>query len=234
MPSLLTIKDNPILFHNNAKSIISSILLRDLIPFFNIKNSVLLEKLIGYIFSNIGNMFSANNIKEYFINNKIYKTISQNTVEKYLNYLVDGFILCKCLRYDIRGKKKLKTLYKMYVTDTGLKNSYLEQRTYTNIGDNIENVVYIELLRRGYSVYYGTFQYKDNVKKTTVIKEIDFVCINNEEIWYIQVADNISSQSVMERELSPFSSIKDGYKLLLNNSGVNTMIDGVKIMDVQK
>jgi predicted AAA+ superfamily ATPase len=234
MPGMISLKDNQIAFQTNAKSIIESILSRDLIPYFNIRNTRLIEKLVNYIFSNIGNVFSSVNIKNYFINNNIYKTISINTIEKYLSYLMDGYILDKCSRYDVKGKEKLKTLYKFYATDQGLKNSIIDQKINTGIGDNIENIVYIELLRRGYITNYGTFQYKDSINKTTVIKEIDFICQNKEQNLYIQVSNDITIESVLKRELDPFKNIHDGRKILINNSGINTMINGVEIIEIKK
>ncbi|MDR2567841.1 MAG: ATP-binding protein [Mycoplasmataceae bacterium] len=234
MPGLISLKDNQVIFQSNASSIVNSILTRDLIPFFNITNTRLIEKLLSYVFSNIGNSFSALNVKNYFISNNIYKTIAVQTIEKYLQYLADGFLLLKCLRYDIKGKEKLKTLYKLYTTDQGIKNSLIQQKINTGIGDNIENIVYVELLRRGYVVNYGTFQYKDGVKKTTVIKEIDFVCQKQNETLYIQVANDISNDSALNRELEPFKNIRDGRKILINNSEINTMIDGVEIKEIKK
>jgi predicted AAA+ superfamily ATPase len=233
MPGLISLNEEKA-FQSNVKSIIDSILNRDLIPYFDIKNTALIEKLIKYVFSNIGNVFSALNIKNYFLTNRIYKTISTQTIEKYLNYLIDGYILLKCDRYDIKGKENLKTLYKFYVTDVGMKNSLIRQKINEGRGDNLENIVYLDLLRRHYCVNYGTFQYKDSFLKTTVIKEIDFVCQNPETTLYIQVCDDISKESVLNRELEPFKSIKDGRKILLNNSEINSMIDGVEIIEIKK
>ena len=147
------------------------------------------------------------------------RKISNHTVENYLSALVDSFILYKADRYDIKGKQYLETQEKYYIADIGLRYFILGSK-YTDMGHILENVVYLELIRRGYKVYIG--------KLNTL--EIDFVAEKNGEIEYYQVAQTVMDSNTLKRELTPLNSIKDHYvKYLITMDNIpNTNHNGIK------
>jgi predicted AAA+ superfamily ATPase len=234
LPGVLAFYQNQDFKEVSTNGIIESILNRDLIPHFKIKNVPLLRKLFEFALDNIGKEFSPNNIANFLQSNKLVKTISTKTIDNYLSYLADGFLLHKSTRYNIKGKMILKTLYKYYTTDLGIRNVYLSKSYLQDAGKQLENIVCLELLRRYTKVNTGMYQYTDIKNKTTLTNEVDFVCRNNSEVVYIQVCEDISKEEVLQRELFILRKINNGKKLLLNNNGINTVIDGIDIVDVTK
>lgn len=178
--------------------IYDSIVLKDIAARKRIADITMLDSVIRYMFDNIGNMFSSTKIANAMTSNG--RNISVHTVESYLSALKESFILYKVGRYDVKGKQHLSTGAKYYLADIGLRY-YLLGTKRADMGHILENIVYLELLRRGYEVYIG------KVGQT----EVDFIAINSFGEEYYQVAYTVSGNDskTLERELYPLESIKD-------------------------
>ena len=209
--------------YDYIKEIINVLLLKDIIKKYKIRNETLFNDIFLYLVNNISNITSANNIAEYCISNN--RKIDHKTVNNYISYLCNAYAFYKIKRYDIRGKKYLKSNEKYYLTDHAIRYALLGTKELDR-GRLIKNIVALELLRRFDEIYVGIL-YKT---------EIDFVVINRDEKIYIQVCDNISNNSTLERELSPLLKIKDGYKkvILANTQQPKYSIEGVSIVDISR
>ena len=184
------------------RDVYKTILTRDLVQKFSLPDTRVLERLAEYMMDNSGNPNSANNIANVLDANE--EPTNHVTIGRYMSHLRDAFVFYEARRYDIRGKKYLTTQAKHYVCDTGMRYAVLGTRN-MDWGRMYEGMVFLELMRRGYEVYVGKL-YK---------KEIDFVAKRGSELVYIQVSDDISTESTLERELSPLLSIKDAYPKVL-------------------
>lgn len=178
------------------KDLLDSIILKDVIKNNKINDIDLLYRLIDYIIENMGCTFSANSIAKFLKHEN--RTTSTGTIINYLTYLTNAFILYKCNREDIVGKKRLAIMEKYYLTDTGF---YPISSYNKNIGQKLENIVYLELKRRNYEITIGKL--KD--------LEIDFICRKGKKIIYIQVSQSIIDPSTQEREFKPLEKIRDNY-----------------------
>ena len=176
--------------------IYTSIVLKDIVTRKKIGDVAMLESIIRFMFDNIGNPVSATKIANALTSSG--RKMSVNTVESYLSALVDSFVLYKVTRYDIKGKQYLATGGKYYLADVGLRY-YLLGSKKADRGHILENVVYLELLRRGYEVHIG------KVGST----EVDFIAIGEEGEEYYQVAYSVQDDATLERELKPLESISD-------------------------
>lgn len=197
--------------------IYSTVVLKDIIARKNINDVFMLESIIRFMFHNIGNLCSIKKIADTMTSDG--RKITSPTVENYLSALVDSYILYKVRRYDIKGKQYLKTGEKYYVVDIGLRY-YLLGTKKVDMGHILENIIYLELLRRGYEIYIG------KVGST----EVDFIAINDEGIEYYQVALTVHDEKTLERELYPLNSISDHnpkYLLTLDNDPI-TSHNGIK------
>jgi predicted AAA+ superfamily ATPase len=205
------------------KNVYTSLIKRDLVDRYNIEDISLLDTLTEFLMDNISNLTTANNISNIF-NKKKIKT-NHVTIGKYIKYLCNAFMFYKVKRYDIRGKKHLEINDKYYLSDLSFRYSMLGVRN-MDYGRAYENIVAIELLRRGYDVYVGKLYEK----------EIDFIALKGSEKIYIQVSDNISREETLKRELAPLISIKDAYPkiILANTTYPMTIKDGVKIFDLAR
>lgn len=202
LPYLLSENDN----RNKVeylKMICDTVVGKDIIERHGIKQENVFEAVIGFLCSNIGSYVSANKIADTLKSNG-YSKISHETVGNYLEYICDAYLFYRAQRYDIKGKQYLQTLNKYYVCDLGIRNSKLNYRQ-IEITHSLENVVYLDLIRRGYVVDVG----KNNNK------EIDFVARNDKDLFYIQVAYTISDPSKNEQEVSSFYGLDDGYKKIV-------------------
>ena len=183
--------------------LIDTVATKDIIERYNIRNETIFYAVIDLLCSSIGSYVSPNKIANTLISNG-FKTVDNDAVSNYLKYLCDAFLFYKAVRYDLKGKEYLKTLNKYYVCDLGLRNQKLGYRQ-IEMTHIIENVVYLELLRRNYQVDIGK-------NKNS---EIDFVVRTDEDLYYIQVSLAIENGDTLKRELQAFVGLDDGYKKIL-------------------
>lgn len=197
--------------------IYSSVILRDTVQRYKIRDLELLERIIKYAFDNVGNTFSGKNVADFFKNQQ--RKIDINTVYNYLNALEGAYILHRVSRYDIKGKEILKTQEKFYVGDVSLLYATMGFRS-RMISGILENIVFLELKRRGFQVYIGKLD----------TKEIDFVAERQGEKIYVQVAYKLESEQTIEREFGALLSIDDQYPkyVVTMDSLWKDSIDGVK------
>lgn len=206
--------------YDYIKDVFETLIVRDIRQKYSIKNPQLMDRLADYLMDNISNLTSARNIADTLTENK--DLINHKTIGKYIQYLCNAFAFYKVRRYDIKGKKYLSSNDKYYLSDHTFRYAKLGTKN-MDYGRMLENVVAIELLRRGYEVYAGVL-YK---------KEIDFVAIKRNEKLYIQVSDSISEPKTFEREVGPLLQIKDAYpKLLVTRTRHDEyQYEGVRIVD---
>ena len=203
------------------EDVFNTLILRDIKQKYNIRNIDILNNLSNYLIDNISNLTSSNNITNYLNSNKI--EITDKTIKNYIDYLCNSFAFYKIKRYDIKGKKYLSTQDKYYLADHSIKYATLGTSN-MDYGRTYENIVAIELLRRGYELYVGTL-YK---------KEIDFIAQKRNEKIYIQVADNIDYQDTLKREAEPLLQIKDAYPkiIIARTKHENYQYEGIQIYDI--
>lgn len=180
----------------------NTIIVKDIGTRMNISDTMMLESITRFVFDNIGSVLSTKKIADTMTSNG--RKIDAKTVEKYLSGLIDSFIVYQAKRYNIRGKQYLKTLEKYYVVDIGMRY-YLLGTSNSDVGHILENVIYLELLRRGYEVYVGKV---DEL-------EVDFVVKDGKRTTYIQVAATVRDKKTLARELEPLSRIHDHYTKVL-------------------
>lgn len=180
------------------QNIFSTVILKDIITRKGFKDTMMLESVIRFVFDNIGSQMSTKSIADAMTSNG--RKIDSRTVERYLYALEESFVVYRAQRFDLKGKELLKTLGKYYIVDPGLRMMLLGNRKY-DTGHVLENVVYLELLRRYNKVYIGKI---DNM-------EVDFVCTNENETVYYQVAATTREESTLERELKPLNKLRDHY-----------------------
>lgn len=157
------------------------------------------KSILRFLFDNIGNQLSSKKIADTLTSNG--RKIDAKTVEKYINALIESYIIYQANRYNIKGKEYLKTLEKYYIVDIGLRYSLLGSRSY-DTGHILENVVYLELIRRGYEVYVGKIN----------DLEVDFVAMSLDNVIYYQVAATTRDNQTLQRELSSLEKISDHYQ----------------------
>ena len=223
LPAITLIKNNDALVLSYLNDIYNTIVKKDIIDRNNIKDVALLENIIKYLFSNVGSPISSNKICDYLNSNKIVQKANHQTIDNYLNMLEKSYIIYKADRTDVKSKALLKTLGKYYVTDTGLRNIILGFRN-INEGHLLKNIVYLELLRRGYKVSIGK----------TLDYEVDFVAENTHTIKYYQVTQTLSDEQVKNRELRSLESISDNYeKIILSmDKSINNDYNGIKVKNI--
>lgn len=223
LPAITLIKDNDELVLSYLNDIYNTIVKKDIIDRNNIKDTALLENIIKYLANNIGSSVSSSKISDYLNSNKIVEKSNHQTVDNYLNMLEKSFIMYKADRTDIKSKSLLKTLGKYYISDSGIRNIILGFRN-INEGHLLENVVYLELLRRGYRV---------NIGKTNDY-EVDFVAENPNVIKYYQVTRSLVNDDVKTRELRSLENIEDNYEkiILTMDKSINNDYNGIKIINI--
>lgn len=200
MPGVLSILDLDTEGINRyLDSIFSTVIVKDIMARNKIVNKTLLENIIKFIFDSIGSVISTKKISDTLTSKGI--SISNHTVENYIRSFVESYLIYKAKRFDVKGKKLLSRDYKYYVVDTGLRSYLLGKKADSDMGHILENIVYLELLRRGYKVYVGKV---DN-------NEIDFVAENRDGIKYFQVALTVRDEKVLERELRSLQNTGDHY-----------------------
>ncbi len=207
--------------------IYNTVLFKDVMNRKGITDRNVLERVTKYLYDNIGNRTSMKSISDNI--EGIEKNASYNTISNYVDSLIDSYLIFKANRYDIKGREFLKTQEKYYAVDIGLRYYMLGQSSGRDMGHILENVVYLELLRRGYEVYIGKY---DDL-------EVDFVARKPENIIYYQVAlttrgDDEQDNKILERELTPLKKINDNYPkyILTLDDDLNADFDGIKKINV--
>lgn len=224
LPQLLSLPSDEKTISSFLESIYDTVILKDVVGRNKLKDIDLLKRVFAFVCGNVGSITSTNSMAKYIaMEAKLDRSLRPATIGNILEMLENAFIIYKANRYDVKGKEVLKSLEKYYVTDTGLKNTIVGYNL-ENYGRSIENVVYLELLRRGYKVYVGKC---DN-------KEIDFVAIKKEETRYFQVTESLSDAKTQEREVAPFYSTNDFYEktIITTDKTYATNVNGIKIVNL--
>lgn len=223
LPAITHIKEKQDLVMTYLNDIYNTIVKKDVIERNGIKDIALLENIIKYVSSNIGSSISANKISDYLNSNKIVEKSNHQTIDNYLKMLENAFIVYKADRSDVKSKSILKTLGKYYIADSGIRNIILGFRNIDE-GHLLENIVYLELLRRGYKVNIGK----------TLDYEVDFIAENVNEIKYYQVSQSIMDEKVREREIRSLESIDDNYEkiILTMDKSINRDFNGIKVINI--
>lgn len=221
MPMLASLNDNERLMVNYLSDIKDVVLKKDIIARNKIKDIVFLDNLLQYMSTVIGTLINPNSIAEFMKKNG--SSIDNETVDKYLKMIENAYFIYRIPRYELKGKQLLKTQGKYYFVDNGLKNILSGFSSYDS-GSSYENIVCMELLRRGYEVYVG--KYND--------LEIDFIAISPEEKIYYQVARSILSEEVENKEKRFLLAIDDNYKkvILTMDNAYNKVIDGIEVVNI--
>lgn len=201
--------------------VFDTLIVRDIKQKYKIRNPILLNRIVDFLMDNVLNLTSTRNIADSLTNQK--DKINHKTVGNYIEYLCNAFAFYKMRRYDIQGKKYLSSNDKYYLSDHAFRYAKLGTKN-MNRGRTMENIVAVELLRRGYEVYVGVLHKK----------EIDFVALKRNEKIYIQVSDDISEEKTFEREVSPLLQVKDAYpKVLIARTRCEEyQYEGIRIVDV--
>lgn len=203
------------------KDVLNTLIVRDIKQKYKIRNTDIIQNLTDFLMDNVSNLTSANNITQVLNSNNV--SITDKTINHYIEYLCNAFAFYKIKRYDIKGKKFLSTQNKYYLADQSFRYAILGTNN-MDYGRIYENIVAIELLRRGYEVYVGTL-YK---------KEIDFVAQKQGKKIYIQVSDNIDDEKTLSRETTPLLQIKDAYpKMLIARTRHDIyQCEGIEVVDI--
>ena len=221
-PYVAYLENDEKVINQYIEGIYNTILLKDVATREKINDVSVLENILKTVASSIGSPISTKKISDTLISSG--RKISPNTVEAYLRALTDSYILYNATRYDIKGRQFLKTLGKYYFVDSGIRNHIISQSA-RDLGHLLENVVYLELLRRKNRVNIGKL----------AEKEVDFVATNMKEVEYYQVSASVLDENTLERELAPLQEIKDNYPktlLTLDDIGNGTNYEGIKQINV--
>ena len=202
LPSITDINSSPETIKPFLSGIYNTVIMKDVIQRNSVRDATMLENIVRFLASSIGSPISTKKISDYFTS--AGRKVSGETIDNYLKMLESAYIIYKAKRHDLKGKLHLKTLEKYYMVDMGIRNELLGFRG-GDYGHILENVVYLELLRRGFEVWVGKI---GNL-------EVDFVATKEEKRVYYQVSASILSEDTKQRELLPLKSIKDNYEKVL-------------------
>ena len=219
-PYVLELKDQPEVIRDYLEAVYNTIVVKDIAIRHKIPDTMMLESITRFLFDNIGNPVSCKKIADTMSSSG--RKIDVKTVEKYVRSLTESFVFYPVKRYDIKGKQYLRTSGKFYAADVGMRRMLLGSRA-ADSGRILENIVYLELLRRGYTVYTGKIN----------SLEIDFTAENKEGITYIQVSSTVRDKETLARELEPLKKITDHYpKMILTlDDDSKADHDGIRIMN---
>ena len=212
-------KISPELTNTYLKSLYETIVVKDISKRHHLRKFDTLQRIINFLFDSIGSIISPNNIADE-LKRVTKESLSHNTVQKYIRFFTESYLIYPVQLYNIKGKRLLASNCKYYVVDLGLKNILQTNKVDADLGHKMENVVYFELLRRGGEVYVGKSE--DN--------EVDFVVKKYDgQLEYYQVAYTVNDEKTLKRELSSLRRIRDNYpKYLLTTDFDNSIIDGIK------
>ncbi|MGI6728270.1 MAG: ATP-binding protein [Anaerovoracaceae bacterium] len=221
LPTVVQLMDYPDTIGPFLEGIYNTVLIKDVIERNGIRDSALLESILKFIAANIGSIVSSKKISDYLTSSG--RKTTSDTIDNYLKMLENAFIIYKANRYDLKGKMFLKTLEKYYIVDMGIRNRLTGLRN-TDYGHVLENLVYLELIRRGYEVTIGKIG----------SLEVDFVATKSNEKIYYQVSATILDEKTRERELRPLQSIPDNYPKYILTMGQNIFNDysGIKVQNI--
>lgn len=210
------------LINSYLDGVFSTVIYKDIMIRNNINNKLILESILKYIFSNIGSQISTKKISDTLTS--MNRSTSNHTVENYISAFLEAFLLYKVDRFDVKGKNVLSSGYKYYLVDLGFRTYLLGKKSGQDMGHILENIVYLELLRRGYKVYTGKVE---NL-------EIDFVAENKNGLAYYQVSLTTRDEKTLERELKPLKKTGDFYPkyLLTMDRDLETDYDGIRKINV--
>lgn len=221
-PYVAVMEKSEAVIKSYIEGIYNTILIKDVAKREEITDIALLENIVKTVASSIGSPVSIKKISDTI--NSSGRKISVNTVERYMRALTDSYIFYKADRYDIKGRQYLKTLSKYYIVDTGIRNLLLAESA-SDLGHLLENIVYLELLRRGYRVNVGKL----------AEKEVDFVADTHDGFIYYQVSASVLDENTLERELEPLRKIPDHYPkvlLTLDEIGAGADYEGIRQKNV--
>jgi len=214
---------SPNMVNSYLKSLYETVVIKDIVKRNNLRKFDTLQRVLNFLFDNVGNVVSSNNIAEE-LRKKTQEKISHNTVLKYLRFFSESYLIYPTPLYNIKGKRLLTSTYKYYVVDLGLKNILQTNNYDADLGHKLENVVYFELLRRGGEIYVGK---ETNGDVDFVLKKFDG------SIEYYQVAYTVSDEKTLKHELSPLLRIKDSFpKYLLTTDFDNSNINGIQKINI--
>jgi predicted AAA+ superfamily ATPase len=218
MPGILQFEGNSIV-KNYLLDMYQSILLRDIVQRHSIRNVDLLKRFMQYIFANTSQLFSAASITRYLKSEG--RSLSKETLYQYLDAAKEAFLIHGVPRFDIKGKNVLKTNEKYFINDLGFRALFFDNEL--DIGQALENIVYLHLRRQGHEIFVGKLD----------DKEIDFIAVRGKEKLYIQVAYLLAEQATIEREFSPLEAIDDNYpKMVISMDPVNRSRNGIIHMNI--
>ena len=221
LPTIVELLDNPDTIGPFLEGIYNTVLMKDVIERNGVRDAALLESILKFIAANIGSIVSTKKISDYLTSSG--RKTTSDTIDNYLKMLENAFIIYKANRYDLKGKMFLKTLEKYYIVDIGIRNKLIGLRN-TDYGHVLENIVYLELLRRGYEVTIGKIG----------SLEVDFVASKPNEKIYYQVSATIMDEKTRERELRPLESISDNYPkyILTMDKTVFNDYSGIRVKNI--
>lgn len=221
LPTVVELLDNPDTIGPFLEGIYNTVLMKDVIERNGIRDAALLESILKFIAANIGSIVSTKKISDYLTSSG--RKTTSDTIDNYLKMLENAFIIYKANRYDLKGKMFLKTLEKYYIVDIGIRNRLTGLRN-TDYGHVLENIVYLELLRRGYEVTIGKIG----------SLEVDFVASKTNEKIYYQVSATIMDEKTRVRELRPLESISDNYPkyILTMDQTVFNDYSGIRVKNI--
>lgn len=214
---------SPNMVNTYLKSLYDTVVVKDIVKRNNLRKFDTLQNILNFLFDNIGNVVSPNNITDV-LRKTTGESISHNTVLKYLRYFTESYLVYPVRLYNIKGKRLLESNYKYYIVDLGLKNILNTNSALSDLGHKLENVVYFELLRRGGDVYAGK----------SGKGEVDFVVQKHDgNREYYQVAYTVNDEKTLKRELSSLEKIKDSYpKYLLTTDFDNVNYNGIQKINI--
>ena len=216
-PYATRLVDNSLAHNQYLEGIYNTVLVKDVMTREGLHDITLVKSIASFLASNVGSPVSAKKIADTLTSNG--RPTGSATVDMYLAGLIDAYLFYKVYRYDIKGKMHLKSVGKYYICDTGLRNMILGTQG-KDIGHQIENIVYLELLRRGYAI---------NIGKSGRGTEVDFVTVRNRKTEYYQVSASVLDETTLQRELTPFKQIRDNYpKILITLDDFNGDHDGIQ------
>ena len=220
LPYVLELDEDEEIIRGYLEGVFNTVVLKDIVARKKIADVMMLDSVIRFLFDAVGSIISIKKISDTLTSSG--RKISSHTVESYITGLVDSFVLYPVKRYDIKGKQHLKTLEKYYIADLGLRYLQLGNRG-VDLGHLLENVVYLELLRRGYDVYIGKID----------AYEIDFIAVSQKETLYYQVAFTVKDKETLERELRPLRAVSDHYPkyIITLDDDIEISYDGIRVIN---